>query len=411
MKIGIDIRVLLDRQYSGVANFAFELIKNFFKIDRHNIYYFFYNSFKKNIEMPFFFQDKNGQYLENKSTDFSSLNNSLVSEISFKVIKTSYPNKFFNYFLQKFFSWPKLDKVVGGTDIFYSPHINFSSFSSDTKSVITIHDLSFLRHKEFFSYRKNFWHKSLGLSKKIQKFDKVIAVSENTKNDLIELLNIPEEKIKVIYSGLPEDILENKTEYAADYLDTRFRINKKFILYLGTIEPRKNISGLIDAYNKLRDDGEDILLILAGAWGWRTKQIRRDWEDSKYKDDIRFIGYVENELKPLLYKKAEIFVYPSFYEGFGFPPLEAMYFGLPVVSSNVSSLPEVLEDCALLINPHKSEELCEAMKLSLHDQVLRERLISSGKLRAEKFNWKETARQYLEVFSDCVAENNKIKDA
>lgn len=399
MKIGIDIRVLLDKQYSGVANFAFQLIKNIIKVDRRNAYYFFYNSFKRKIKLPFLPEKKDvaGDLNLEASSDLSQ-------EISFRVIKTSYPNKLFNYFLQRFFAWPKLDKVVGGTDIFYSPHINFSSFSSATKSVITVHDLSFLRHKEFFSYRKNFWHKSLNLSKKIQKFDKVVAVSENTKNDLIELLNIPEEKIEVIYSGLPEDIINSKAEYSGNYLDVRFRINKKFILYLGTIEPRKNISGLIEAYNQLRDEGEDVLLVLAGAWGWKTRRIKRDWEASKYKDDIRFIGYVENELKPLLYKEAELFVYPSFYEGFGFPPLEAMYFSLPVISSNVSSLPEVLGDSALLINPHKSEELCKAIKLCLHDEALREKMKQSGRERSAKFVWQDTAKKYLAVFQDCLDE-------
>ena len=400
MRIGMDIRVLLDKQYSGVANFAFQLIKNLIKVDRRNAYYFFYNSFRRK-KLPYFEEPEN-----NVNLSPAGVNSDLVEKISFKVIKTSYPNKLFNYFLQRVFSWPELDKVVGGTDIFYSPHINFSSFSSDTKSVITVHDLSFLRYNEFFSRRKNFWHKSLNLSKKLQKFDKVVAVSENTKNDIIELLHIPEEKIEVIYSGLPEDILEAKNEYGEKYLEDRFRINRKYIFYLGTIEPRKNIIGLIKAYNKLRDGGEDILLILAGAWGWKTKKIREEWEKSPYKDDIRFIGYVENELKPLLYQKAEVFVYPSFYEGFGFPPLEAMHFGVPVVSSNTSSLPEVLGDAALLVNPDKSEELSEAIRLCLHDEAIRNRLINLGKIRAAQFNWRDTAKKYLEVFSDCVNEKS-----
>ncbi len=429
MKIGIDIRVLLDRQYSGVANFAFHLIKNIIKIDRRNAYYFFYNSFRRKIDPSFLpegqeglinLQSQAGESLNFKSEE--SLNfkqeESLSSEkkqasdlsLSYKIIKTSYPNKIFNYFFQSIFSWPKLDKVLGGTDVFYSPHINFSSFSSGTKSIITIHDLSFLRYPEFFSRRKNIWHRSLRIRKKIQKFDKIIAVSENTKNDLIELLNIPEEKIELIYSGLPEDIMQSSQKYPNDYLKTKFNIDKKFILYLGTIEPRKNISTLIKAYNQIRDEGEDLLLVLAGAWGWKTKEIKREWQASKYKNDIYFISYVENDLKPLLYQKAELFVYPSFYEGFGFPPLEAMYFSLPVLASNVSSLPEVLGEAAFFFNPHKSGELAGAIKLCLHDQALREKMICRGREQVDKFNWSQTAQKYLAVFQDCLGEANLKND-
>jgi glycosyltransferase involved in cell wall biosynthesis len=175
MRIGIDIRVLLDKNYSGVANFTFYLLKSLLKNDKHNVYYFFYNSFKK-VKMPDFFV---------------------------KTIIQRYPNKFFNYFLQKIFSYPKLDKVVGGVDVFYLPHINFASFSKNSQNVITIHDLSFLRYPEFFSFRKNLWHRVINIKKNIKKYDKIIAVSQNTNNDIVELLKVPENKVTVIYPGLP----------------------------------------------------------------------------------------------------------------------------------------------------------------------------------------------------------------
>lgn len=378
MKIGIDIRVLLDKNYSGVASFTFQLLKNLIKVDRHNAYYFFYNSFKK-VKIPFFSEN-------------------------IKVKKTRWPNKVFNYFLQKTFNYPKLDKVVGGSDIFYLPHLNFASFSKGSKNVITIHDLSFLRYPEFFSFRKNFWHKALNVKKNINKFDKIIAVSQNTKNDLIELLNVAEEKIEVIYPGISEKLIQFKDNdqniSVNQMLKEKYRLNKDFVLYLGTIEPRKNISGLIEAYNKLRDSGVDCLLVLAGGWGWKTKEIKRNWQKSPYQKDIRFIGYIKEEDKPVLYKMAKIFVYPSFYEGFGFPPLEAMYFALPVIASNVSSLPEVLGDSAILINPDKNEEIFQAMKVLLSNQVLKDSLIKKGYIQANKFIWENTARKYLEVFKN-----------
>ncbi len=376
MKIGVDIRVLLDKNYSGVAGFTFNLLKNLIRIDKYNAYYFFYNSFSSKIDL----------------VEFKNINNNL------QIIKTNYPNKIFNYFFQKIFNYPKLDKVVGGCTVFYCPHINFSSFSSNSKNIITIHDLSFLRYKEFFSQRKNFWHRAINIKKNIKKFDKIIAVSHNTKNDLVELLKVPSEKIEVIYPGLPE--LKFDSNLSPDYLLEKYNINKDYVLYLGNIEPRKNINTLISAYNLLRASGQDVSLVLAGGWGWKTKKIKQKWQESPYKKDIIFTGYVRDEVKPLLYQKARVFAYPSFYEGFGFPPLEAMSFGLPVVSSNVSSLPEVLGDSALYINPDRPEELSEALKNVLQDQDLRQRLINSGYNQIKKFSWEKTSQDYLKIINE-----------
>ncbi len=373
MKIGIDARVLLDKNYSGVANFTFYLLKNLLKIDKSNTYSFFYNSFKS-LELP------------------------ILSDNKIEIIKTSYPNKLFNYFFQKIFNFPKLDKVIGQSDVFYSPHINFSSFSNKTKSVITIHDLSFLHYPEFFSFRKNLWHQAINIKKSINKYNKIVAVSQNTKNDIIELLKVPEKKIEVIYPGLP-DYPKNDKEWPDDYLKTEYGINSDYILYFGTIEPRKNISGLISAYNLLRDKGLNCLLVLVGAWGWKTKEVKNKWQSSKYKDDIKFIGYISDELKPLFYKQATVLAYPSFYEGFGFPPLEAMYFNLPVVAGNVSSLPEILGDSAILVNPDKPQDLAEALEMVLKDENLRNKMKVLGQKRISKFSWSDTAQKYLNLFN------------
>lgn len=371
MKIGVDIRVLMDNYYSGVSVFTLNLLKSLMEKDKLNTYHFFYNSFKKkNIELPF------------KSEN---------------IVQTFYPNKIFNYFLQKSFSYPKLDKVLGGVDLFYLPHINFTSFSKGLKKVITIHDLSFLRYPEFFSQRKNFWHKSINISRKIKDFDKIIAVSENTKNDLIELLGVEEDKIEVIYSGISK-VLEPEIDFSDNHLSQKYNIKGSYILYLGTIEPRKNIITLIKAYNLLREAGFNQKLVLAGSWGWKTRDIKREWLKSKYSSDIIFTGYVPEEEKALFYSQADLFVYPSFYEGFGFPPLEAMQFSLPVISSNVSSLPEVLADSALLINPDKVDDLLEAMKIVLSDKNLREELKTRGLSRVKLFTWEQSALNYLKVF-------------
>jgi glycosyltransferase involved in cell wall biosynthesis len=376
MKIGVDARVLLDKNYSGVAGFTYNLLKKMLEVDKRNAYCFFYNSFR-----------------DFNTCDFESDN--------VRSIKTRIPNKIFNYVCQKIFSYPKLDKITGDSDIFYMPHINFASFSGKGKKIITIHDLSFLRYPEFFSWRKNFWHNSVNISKNINKFDKIIAVSNNTKNDLIDILSVPEEKINVIYSGLFNDSVSD-TDFSSEnnYLEKNYNIKDDYILYLGTIEPRKNILGIIKAYEMLRDKGVKTLLVLAGGWGWKTKEIKRAWKNSRYRNDIRFIGYVEEKTKPLLYKKASVFLYPSFYEGFGFPPLEAMFFGTPVVASNVSSLPEILQDCALLINPSRPGEICDAIDIILKNDFVKNSLVNSGRKRSLDFSWEKTAIKYLDVFNE-----------
>jgi glycosyltransferase involved in cell wall biosynthesis len=363
MKIAVDARVLLDKHYSGVANFSFHLLKNILKIDNKNDYCFFYNSFEKR-----------------EITDFQV-----------KKVESRYPNKIFNYFLQKTLKYPKLDKVVGGCDLFYLPHINFACFSGKARKIITIHDLSFLRYPEFFSSRKNFWHKAINIKKEINNFDRIIAVSENTKNDIVELLKVPEDKVSVVYSGIDLSFseIENKKDYKFD---------KDYILYLGNIEPRKNISGIISAYNQLREKGHDIDLVLAGAWGWKVAEIKKSWQESKYRDDIKFIGYVSDDHKYFLYKKAKLFIYPSFYEGFGFPPLEAMSLDVPVIASNSSSLPEILGDASFLINPSKKEEIYESLDLILKDKALRDHFVEKGRERVKRFSWEKTAQEYLKIF-------------
>jgi len=181
----------------------------------------------------------------------------------------------------------------------------------------------------------------------------------------------------------------------------RHELKKRFILYLGTIEPRKNIVGLIYAYNRLRDDNVnlvDLQLVLAGGSGWRNRPIYRAWEESPYRRDIKFLGYVSAREKELLYRRAEVFIYPSYYEGFGLPPLEAMARNLPVITSNVSSLPEVVGSAALTINPYDINEIAKALELVVTDSQVRTRLIKAGQEQIHNFSWEKTAKQYLELF-------------
>jgi glycosyltransferase involved in cell wall biosynthesis len=381
MTIGIDIRTLLDENYSGVSVYTDNLTRELLALDKDDDFRFYYNC---------------GKDLSDRLPRFDQPN--------VKVRKTSYPNKFFNYFLQSLFRYPKFDREVGGTDVFWAPHINFISLSDKTRKVITIHDLSFWRYPEFFTWRKNFWHKMNRIKKLFKEFEAIIAVSQNTKQDIIDLAGIEPEKIKVIYSGIDENFkILSPSDSVLEEVKKKYSLSSSFILFLGTLEPRKNVRGVIEAYNLLRqtdktEEFEDLKLILAGGNGWKTEDIYEEYNNSPYKSDIQFLSYIKAEDKPALYNLASVFIYPSFYEGFGFPPLEAMACGAPVVTSAVSSLPEVAGGSALLVDPYNLAFLAEALRQILTNPGLAADLRKKGLENVKRFNWKKTAEEYLKVF-------------
>lgn len=267
--------------------------------------------------------------------------------------------------------------------------------------MLTVHDLSFLKYPEFFSARKNFWHRLVKAKKLLKRFSLVIAVSENTKRDIVELGGINPDKVRVIYSGVGEEYKKLPLinyQFSVKRVRDKYNLPERFILYLGTIEPRKNVDGIIRAYNQLRVmscELRDYKLIIAGARGWKSENIYREWDKSAFKNDIKFLGYVEPDDKIYLYNLASVFIYPSFYEGFGFPPLEAMACGVPVVASFASSLPEVVGDAALMVDPYNINDLAGALEKVLVDENLKNKLIARGLEQAKKFSWRETARAYL----------------
>lgn len=377
MRIGIDIRTLMGAQYSGIPEYTLNLIKEILELDKKNEYILFYNSAKNvNKNIPKFLQS------------------------GLSTINTRYPNKIFNLLMQKGLKIPKIDKLLG-VDVFFMPHINFISLSPTVKSVITIHDLSFLRFPEFFSFKKNLWHKLIDVKKTIKNFNCIIAVSENTKNDLIELCDVDSAKIKVVYSGLNKKYKILSSDERAT-VKQKYGLSDNYILYVGTIEPRKNLSGLIAAFDNLLIKNPSLLkyeLVIAGGKGWKFKEVMERHCHAEFRNKIKFLGYVEKKDIPALYNLAQVFVYPSFYEGFGFPPLEASACGCPVIASNLSSLPEVLQKSALTINPYKINELESALKIVLTDEKIKENLLKNSFNFREKFNWQKIARQYIDIFN------------
>jgi len=370
MTIGIDIRVLARGTRTGIEEYTFNLLSRLLSLDQNIQFKLFYNAFNK-IELDY---------------DWVNLPNVQMK-------KFSYPNRFIFDPLAKFFKLPKIDVLLGGVDVFFIPHFLLSPVSKKCRKVMTFHDLSFEYFPEFFPARKRFWHKFLNPRQRALEADKIIAVSDSTKDDLIDWYGIRPEKIEVIYSGVQEEF--KKLE-----IKGRYNLPDKFILYFGTIEPRKNLVGLIKSYEIFREKSDsDFKLVIAGSRGWLDKKIFFAVEKSRFSKDIIFTGFVAAEDKVYLYNLASLFVYPSFFEGFGFPPLEAMACGTPVICSNTSCFPEVSGEAALMVDPYNFSEIAWAIGEVLSDSNLAQSLINKGAENIKKFSWDRCAQETLDFLT------------
>jgi glycosyltransferase involved in cell wall biosynthesis len=287
-----------------------------------------------------------------------------------------------------------VDRLMGGVDVLYVPNLNFISWSSACQIVMTVHDLSFMRFPEFFGLKMRLWHYITRPEKIFKKVDTLIAVSENTKRDLVDLLHISPEKIKVLYEGVDPDChVFAQDDSRLSHVREKYHLPKKFILYLGTLEPRKNIETLIEAYQALETDAE---LVIAGGTGWKTQSI---YKLARGNSKIHFMGYIDAQDKGALYNLAHIFVYPSYYEGFGLPLLEAMACGVPVIAGSNSAQVEVVADSGLLIDPYNVNDVAQAIQLLLSDQDVYTYYKEVGLKRTQQFSWDEAGKQLLQILT------------
>jgi len=246
------------------------------------------------------------------------------------------------------------------------------------------------------------WHMFINPKKLIKRADKIIAVSHSTKDDLASYYKVPSKKIEVIYNGASDEfgridrnnprLLEVKEKYKLPF---------NFIFFLGTFEPRKNIIGLVRAYEALREEKNSQLdkykLVIAGSDGWKSKKIKAEIAKSRYARDILSVKFIDTQDKPFVYNLASIFVYPSFFEGFGLPPLEAMKCGVPVVASNNSSMIEIVGGGGMLVDAYKPAEIALAIKEFLLNKNFAETFEKSRIAQIQKFTWDKAAKDFLKV--------------
>jgi glycosyltransferase involved in cell wall biosynthesis len=263
------------------------------------------------------------------------------------------------------------------------------------RTILTVHDLTFMRLPECAEAGLRAYLDKV-VPRSIQRADLVLADSQSTKKDLIELLGVSPDKIEVVYAGVERRFRPMEGEMALHRVKKRYGLNFPFILSLGTLEPRKNFTRLIEAYALMRDRG--LKLVIAGGKGWLYDEIFAKVEELGLEDKIIFPGFIADEDLPALYNLAKIFVFPSLYEGFGLPPLEAMACGTPVVTSDRPSLPEVVGGAGLMVEATDDQELARAMERVLTDENLRREMREKGLRQAAKFTWEAAAEKLLDVY-------------
>lgn len=263
-------------------------------------------------------------------------------------------------------------------------------------SVVTVHDLGYLYYPQAYT-RWARWYLRWSTSYNAQAAAHLIADSEATKRDLLQYCQTPPEKVTVVYPGYDPNFAPVRDPARLAGICERYGIPTPYVLYVGTLQPRKNLLGLLDAFAVLAKEDQETHLVIAGKKGWLYQPLFAHAEQLGLEERVHFIGYVPQEDLPVLISGARVFVLPSFYEGFGLPVLEAMACGTPVICSDVASLPEVAGDAAILVDPHNTEELAGALSRVLGDPDLRRNLAERGLQRVRHFSWQKCAEQTLQI--------------
>ena len=298
--------------------------------------------------------------------------------------------------------FPRVDWFTGPLDIFHSPNFVLPPVGA-ARTVLTIHDLSFLRvpHCAEPSLRA---YLSRVVPGAVSRADRVLADSFNTKEDVVDLLGVPASKVDVVPAGVEGRFSPLGNDPALETVRRKYALGDgPFVLSVGTLEPRKNFSGLLEAYALMKQKHHlPHRLVIAGGRGWLYEGIFDTARRLQLGDDVVFAGFIDDADLPALYNLADLFAFPTLYEGFGLPVLEAMACGTPVVTANNSCMPELVGDAALTLDADDTESLAYAMAMVLHDEVLRESLVERGLLRAELFGWPAAAEKLLAAYDRLV---------
>ncbi len=371
MKIAINARLLIEGKMAGEANYLYALLQEFAHQDKVNEYHLL---FDRPYSIALFdFLKGNPRFYFHVLTPMTRI---------FPLL-----NYWFQVSVRKFVQRNSID-------VLFSPE-PYGPIAMRTRCIITIHDLAFLAFPRI-TYWMNSLNARLMIRWSARSADHIIAVSRHTSGDIQKFYGTEAKKITVIHHGI-----KTATQQVGAHSGAPVRIfipdGVPYVLYVGTIEPRKNLIRTVEAFAELVQRGVPHTLIIAGRYGWKNKELYERIEQLGLRDRVVFTGYVsELELRDL-YSKAEIFVYIPLYEGFGMPVSEAMSFGLPIVTSNVSSLPEVVGEAAVTVDPTNISEITEAIGSLLGDKQRREQLGNAARERSLHFSWERSAKEHLSI--------------
>src|SRR5204863_3018599 len=289
-----------------------------------------------------------------------------------------------------------------GITLFHAPHYVLPPLFT-CRSVVTIHDCIHLMFPQYLPSRLALTYARASIALASRRATRVLTVSESSKRDILRFVSTESDKITVIYNAYDERFGVEPREEDVVRVRERYQLHDEFVLYAGNVKPHKNLERLIVAFDLVRKRGLDHLkLVLIGDEISRYSALRRAVHQHQLHKYVRFLGYLPEETLAVMYRLAGLFVFPSLYEGFGLPPLEAMASGTPVVTSNVSSLPEVAGDAAILVDPHDPHAIADGMYRLLTDERLRRDLRLKGLARARQFSWEESVRRVRAIYEEVA---------
>jgi glycosyltransferase involved in cell wall biosynthesis len=380
MHIGIDYTAAV-RQMGGIGRYTRNLVRSLARLDSQNRYTLFVAGGRRGSEDP-------GRWPAN-----------------FRLRRVPISDRWLHILWQRLRLPVPIQLVTGHVDLFHSPDFVLPPLGG-TSAILTVHDLSFLRVPECFvpGFRQ---YLEKAVSRAIHRAQRVLADSESTRQDLIDLMSVEPERVNVLYPGVESRFRPIQDAETLDRVRTRYRLPAKFILGLGTLQPRKNFEGLIEAFRRLltaetegkdHPPARDLCLVIVGNKGWMYEGILALPEQLGLSARVHIPGFVDDKDLPAIYNLASVFAFPSRYEGFGLPILEAMACGTPVVAANNSSLPEVVGEAGLLVDSGDVGALADALACVLQDEILRRRLVAAGRRQAQRFTWERAATHLLRIY-------------
>lgn len=378
MRVGIDCRTILNPgrgEQAGIGHYTYYLVKGLLKLDKKNEYVLFFDS-RMDRERAQEFEQSNVK----------------VKFFPFSQYRRFLPVGYSHLLITGFLMRERLD-------LLHAPATSLP-LTYRGRAVVTVHDLAIYKHPRLFP-RGQFLSTKLVVPRSIRRAKRVIAVSEATKRDIRTMFKVAEKRITVVYEGF---IRERAAKGVVDVRE-KYGLKRPYVCFVGTIEPRKNLVNLIKGFRSVANlpSMKKVDLIFAGAPGWKYGDVIAAIKDAKLGDRLRYLGYLPHHDKMQLIEQSAAFAFPSVYEGFGLPVLEAMSLGAPVITSRVSALPEVAGTAAIFVNPHKFREIGQAIAKVVGTKRLRDKLVDEGRRRSAMFSWDATARETLRVYRDVLA--------